>query len=193
MGGGCVESALRLEHDEVVTKYVARWGLVVIGECVRECLCVRHTASLCPDGINGKYTVWLISRKTHTRWARWQYRTKYYNKYISSHDDGLTAVMRLNLIRPCRNPCAISGITSAPCVCRQHTLSSPCHHPPTQHLNVHHPSPRTLIVVHPACIKPLRPCGVSADCITAPQKGATSLLQSAIFTSVKPSASISAL
>lgn len=28
---------------------------------------------------------------------------------------GLTAVMRLNLIKPCRKPCAISGITSAPC------------------------------------------------------------------------------
>lgn len=34
---------------------------------------------------------------------------------ILTYSVGLTAVIRLNLIKPTRNPCAMSGITSAPC------------------------------------------------------------------------------
>lgn len=88
---------------------------------------------------------------------------------------GFSAVMRLNFIKPIRKPCAISGITSAPCV-QCVTIRPASHHQ------------RTLMVVHPACMSPATPWGVSALWITAPQKGATSLLQSAVCMSVRPSA-----
>ena len=47
----------------------------------------------------------------------------------------------------------------------------------------------TLMVVHPAWNRPDKPRVVSADLMTAPQKGATSSLQSAVLMPVKPRSS----
>ena len=119
---------------------------------------------------------------------------------------GLRAVMSTNLMRPMLKPRFMSGITTAPCMqsaCKsQHQPLPFGGFPPVccsaeactacspvgcgrskQRIQAQAGQGGTLMVFQPAVNRPLRPCQLSAESMTASQKGATSSDQSAVLMS----------